>query len=55
MVFIKERYKAIDVREATRADWQAVAKIMDRLLFWLSMAIILVIFVILVTQKDPDH
>jgi len=55
LTFITDKLKEQDEEAIVIAEWRAVAKILDRFLFWASTFAIILIFVILISRQDLEH
>ena len=55
LAYITDKMKEKEEEDIIMAEWKAVAKILDRFLFWISSFVIIFIFVLLITSQDTDH
>jgi hypothetical protein len=55
LAYITDKMKEKEEEDIVMAEWRAVAKILDRMLFWVSSIVILLIFIALVTSQDKTH
>ena len=55
MKYITRRMKDKDKDNEILGEWQALGKVIDRILFWLSLIAIIVICAVLLGQPDDGH
>ena len=53
--FMTKRMKDKDRDSEILDEWQALGKVIDRFLFWLSLVAIVVICAVLLGSPDPHH
>ena len=55
LTFIRTNIENKEKDEEIASEWRGVATVVDRLLFWISLIIVVIIMITILAQRDSDH
>ncbi len=53
--YLTDRVKGQEADDIVVEEWRALARVFDRLMFWLSLIIMFVVFTVLLSGRDHEH